>query len=69
LGSVFMHLKAEVNWYRMFHNLIDGFDEATLAARQQTALAAAGVPGTPRETQATSKFSSSVIARPLPNRS
>jgi predicted unusual protein kinase regulating ubiquinone biosynthesis (AarF/ABC1/UbiB family) len=44
LGSVFMHLKAEINWYRLFHELIDDFDEATLAARQQAALAAAGVP-------------------------
>ena len=44
LGSVFMHLKAEINWYRLFHELIDDFDEAVLAARQQAALAAAGVP-------------------------
>ena len=48
LGSVFMHLKAELNWYRMFHQLIDDFDEAVLAARQEAALAAAGVPP-PRE--------------------
>jgi hypothetical protein len=46
LGSVFMHLKAELNWYRMFHALIDDFDETVLAARQQAALAAAGVPET-----------------------
>src|ERR1700736_5229111 len=46
LGSVFMHLKAEVNWHRMFHALIDDFDETVLAARQQAALAAAGVPET-----------------------
>jgi predicted unusual protein kinase regulating ubiquinone biosynthesis (AarF/ABC1/UbiB family) len=44
LGSVFMHLKAELNWHRMFHELIDDFDETVLAARQQAALAAAGVP-------------------------
>jgi predicted unusual protein kinase regulating ubiquinone biosynthesis (AarF/ABC1/UbiB family) len=44
LGSVFMHLKAEINWYRLFHELIDDFDEATLATRQRSALAAAGVP-------------------------
>jgi predicted unusual protein kinase regulating ubiquinone biosynthesis (AarF/ABC1/UbiB family) len=44
LGSVFMHLKAEINWYQLFHELIDDFDEATLAARQRSALAAAGVP-------------------------
>ena len=44
LGSLFLHLKAEINWYRVFHDLIDDFDEAALAARQQAALAAAGVP-------------------------
>jgi hypothetical protein len=41
---VFMHLKAEINWYRLFHELIDDFDEAVLAVRQHSALAAAGVP-------------------------
>jgi predicted unusual protein kinase regulating ubiquinone biosynthesis (AarF/ABC1/UbiB family) len=45
LGSVFLHLKAEINWYRLFHELIDDFDEAALAARQEAALSAAGVPG------------------------
>jgi predicted unusual protein kinase regulating ubiquinone biosynthesis (AarF/ABC1/UbiB family) len=44
LGSVFLHLKAEINWHRLFHALIDDFDEAALAARQESALAAAGVP-------------------------
>jgi hypothetical protein len=44
LGSVFMHLKAEINWHRMFHELIDDFDETALAERQSTALAAAGLP-------------------------
>src|SRR6266404_3053517 len=44
LGSVFLHLKAEINWYRLFHELIDEFDETALAARQHAALAAAGVP-------------------------
>jgi len=44
LGSVFLHLKAEINWYRLFHELIDDFDEATLAARQEAALRTAGVP-------------------------
>lgn len=44
LGSVFMHLKAEVNWHRLFHELIAGFDEKTLAKRQKAALDAAGVP-------------------------
>jgi hypothetical protein len=44
LGSVFLRLKAEINWYRLFHELIEDFDEAALAARQQAALKAAGVP-------------------------
>jgi predicted unusual protein kinase regulating ubiquinone biosynthesis (AarF/ABC1/UbiB family) len=44
LGSVFMHLKAEINWHRLFHELIDDFDAKALAARQRDALAAAGVP-------------------------
>jgi predicted unusual protein kinase regulating ubiquinone biosynthesis (AarF/ABC1/UbiB family) len=44
LGSVFLHLKAEINWHRVFQELIEDFDEATLATRQRAALAAAGVP-------------------------
>ena len=44
LGSVFMHLKAEINWHRLFHELIEDFDETALASRQTAALAAAGVP-------------------------
>ena len=44
LGSVFMHLRAEINWHRLFHDLIDDFDEDALAARQGAALSAAGVP-------------------------
>ena len=44
LGSVFLHLKAEINWHRLFHELIDDFDEAVLARRQRTALDRAGVP-------------------------
>ena len=48
LGSVFLHLKAEINWYRLFHELIDDFDEGALAARQHAALTGAGVPGRER---------------------
>jgi predicted unusual protein kinase regulating ubiquinone biosynthesis (AarF/ABC1/UbiB family) len=44
LGSVFLHLQAKVNWHRLFHQLIDDFDEKTLARRQQAALKRAGVP-------------------------
>ncbi len=43
LGSVFMHLKAEINWYRLFNELIDGFDVDKLAQRQAQALKAAGL--------------------------
>jgi predicted unusual protein kinase regulating ubiquinone biosynthesis (AarF/ABC1/UbiB family) len=45
LASVFMHLKAEINWHRLFHELIDDFDVTAMAARQKQALAAAAVPG------------------------
>jgi predicted unusual protein kinase regulating ubiquinone biosynthesis (AarF/ABC1/UbiB family) len=46
LGSVFLRLKAEMNWHDMFHRLIDDYREADLAARQAAALAEAGVPPT-----------------------
>ena len=53
LGSVFMHLKAEINWHRLFHELIDDFDKDELARRQQAALREAGVPTeTPRKKKA-----------------
>ncbi len=44
LGSVFLRLKAELNWSRMFHELIEDFDQAKVAERQAAALAEAGVP-------------------------
>jgi hypothetical protein len=44
LGSVFTHLKAEINWHRLFHELIEDFDPAELEKRQKKALTAAGVP-------------------------
>jgi predicted unusual protein kinase regulating ubiquinone biosynthesis (AarF/ABC1/UbiB family) len=44
LGGVFVRLKAELNWSKLFHGLIADFDEAALAARQAGALAQAGVP-------------------------
>ena len=43
LGSVFMHLKAEVNWYRIFHDLVGNFSEATLTKRQQQAIKKSGL--------------------------
>jgi predicted unusual protein kinase regulating ubiquinone biosynthesis (AarF/ABC1/UbiB family) len=44
LGGVFLRLKAELNWSRLFHELIADFDPAALAARQAASLAEAGVP-------------------------
>jgi predicted unusual protein kinase regulating ubiquinone biosynthesis (AarF/ABC1/UbiB family) len=44
LGSVFTHLKAEINWHRLFHELIEDFDPEDLEARQKKGLIAAGVP-------------------------
>jgi predicted unusual protein kinase regulating ubiquinone biosynthesis (AarF/ABC1/UbiB family) len=44
LGGVFLHLKSEINWYRMFHELIEDFDVGRLEERQQDAFAEAGVP-------------------------
>ena len=38
LGSVFMHLKAEVNWYQIFHELIENFNAKKLMDNQQKAL-------------------------------
>jgi hypothetical protein len=43
LGSVFLHLKAEMNFHRMFEAELAGFEEATLGRRQSEALAAAGL--------------------------
>lgn len=47
LGSVFLHLAAEVNWYRLFMELIDGFDVDAVAARQARALELAGLSPSP----------------------
>ena len=44
LGSVFTHLSAEVNWHRMFHDLIGDFDVKLLAKRQAAALKKGKVP-------------------------
>lgn len=34
LGSVFLHLKAEINWYKVFNELIEDFDDEALHKRQ-----------------------------------
>jgi predicted unusual protein kinase regulating ubiquinone biosynthesis (AarF/ABC1/UbiB family) len=44
LGSVFMHLKAEVNWHQLFHGLIDDFTLDSLGKRQKSAIKQIGLP-------------------------
>ena len=44
LGGVFLHLKAEINWHRMFHELIEDYDQAKLARRQARTLKKIGLP-------------------------
>ena len=43
LGSVFIHLRAEINWYQLFQQMIGEFNVDALAARQRTALQAVGL--------------------------
>jgi predicted unusual protein kinase regulating ubiquinone biosynthesis (AarF/ABC1/UbiB family) len=43
LGSVFLRLKAEINWYRLFQDLIADFDTKALGRRQARALKDAGL--------------------------
>ena len=44
LGSVFTHLNAKINWHKMFHELIDDFDEENLAKKQLAVLRKQGIP-------------------------
>jgi predicted unusual protein kinase regulating ubiquinone biosynthesis (AarF/ABC1/UbiB family) len=44
LGGVFLHLKAELNFYRLFNEQIEGFSVETLSRRQEQALQKAGLP-------------------------
>jgi predicted unusual protein kinase regulating ubiquinone biosynthesis (AarF/ABC1/UbiB family) len=44
LGSVFIHLKAELNWHRIFEELIADFDVDAVAARQAELLTKNGIP-------------------------
>ena len=44
LGSVFLHLNAEVNWYTIFQELISDFDVSEVVYRQNDALTTAKVP-------------------------
>jgi predicted unusual protein kinase regulating ubiquinone biosynthesis (AarF/ABC1/UbiB family) len=43
LGAVFLHLRAELNFYRLFNEAIEDFSEAKVAKRQKQALSAAGL--------------------------
>jgi predicted unusual protein kinase regulating ubiquinone biosynthesis (AarF/ABC1/UbiB family) len=43
LGAVFLHLRAELNFYRLFNEAIEHFSMDVVAKRQQDALAAAGL--------------------------
>ncbi|NKB48773.1 MAG: AarF/ABC1/UbiB kinase family protein [Alphaproteobacteria bacterium] len=44
LGSVFLRLRAEVNWFELFQGLIADFDEDVLAARQTETLGRHSIP-------------------------
>ena len=43
LGSVFIHLRASINWHRLFEGMIESFDMEALAGRQDAALREAGL--------------------------
>ncbi len=43
LGSVFLRLRAELNWHRIFHDLIEEFELEGLAARQAEVLTTHGL--------------------------
>ncbi len=43
LGAVFMHLNAEINWHRVFLDMIDTFDVEQLSQRQHDGLVQVGL--------------------------
>ena len=43
LGSIFIHLKAEINWYKLFHALIKDFSVKNVESNQKKALKSAGI--------------------------
>jgi len=45
LGAVFLHLRAELNFYRLFNEAIEDFSIARVTERQSVALASAGLDG------------------------
>jgi predicted unusual protein kinase regulating ubiquinone biosynthesis (AarF/ABC1/UbiB family) len=46
LGGVFLHLRAELNYYRLFNEAIEDFSVARVGERQRRALAEAGLAAT-----------------------
>lgn len=44
LGSVFIHLNAEINWHRVFNELIQDFNAKTIQERQKEALGQFNIP-------------------------
>ncbi len=47
LGAVFLHLAAELNFYKLFNAAIENFSQERVAARQSAALEAAGLEPNP----------------------
>src|SRR4051794_19537604 len=47
LGSVFLRLRCEMNWHRLFMEMIEGLNQEDLTRRQAEALREAGVPDQP----------------------
>ena len=43
LGGVFIHLRTELNFYRLFNQALEGFSVETVAERQRAALDSAGL--------------------------
>jgi predicted unusual protein kinase regulating ubiquinone biosynthesis (AarF/ABC1/UbiB family) len=43
LGAVFIHLRASINWHRLFESLIEDFEVEALAARQRKLLEQVGL--------------------------
>jgi hypothetical protein len=43
LGAVFLHLRAELNFHRLFNEAIEAFSMAHVAKRQEKLLAAVGL--------------------------
>ena len=43
LGSVFLHLNAEINWYELFHSLIEDFNVKKIESSQKKLLNQLGI--------------------------